>query len=126
MMSAESLYPRTSGETIDPGQMRQRIGVYANVIADDHGERTETPTVRAGLSAVPAMVEYESARERERAGRAESAVTIKISVRSGYTIPPEDLILWKSLYWTVLSAPVSIDAKRRFLRFIAVRTDVGV
>jgi len=119
-------YANKNAETIDPGQMRDRIGVYENVITNDHGERTETPTVRTGLSAVPALVEYESARERERAGRAVSAVTIKIAVRAGYTIEPSDFILWDSVYWTILADQIPTDARRRFFRFIAVRTDIGV
>jgi len=119
-------YATRSRELVDPGRMRDRIGVYANVLTHDHGERTETPTVRAGLLAVPALVEYESAHERLRAGRAVSAVTIKISVRAGYAIGPEDLVLWDSGYWSVLSDPVPIDVRERFLRFVAVKTDALV
>ena len=113
-------YPSRARQTIDPGQMRDRIGIYEIVVTHDHGERTTYPRVRAGLRAVPAVVEYETAAEAIRAGRPDLKTGIKISLRDGYTIDPADVILWDEYFWEVRNEPIPIDTIERFVMLRAV------
>jgi head-tail adaptor len=116
---------RYNERMFDAGQLRHRIGVYSVTVTNTKGERTETPALRTGLSAVPAMVEYESSAEQVRAGRTQSRTSIRVTTRAGYTIEPTDLVLWSGVYWQVVSDPITVDLRGRFVQFSATWTDAN-
>ena len=118
-------YKPTQQESVDAGALRDRIAVYESVVTTTKGERTVTPTLRSGHSSVPAVVVVETASERVRAGRIESPSTIRVTVRTGWTIAATDTVTWNGVRYTVVEAPAPIDTRRLWYRFIAARTDAN-
>lgn len=106
-----------------PGDLRERIEHQVGTRTVTHGVESLAWADVAGEDSVPAAIRYESSHERFRAGRQEADVSIVVTVRAEIAITPASRIVWESAAWQVVGYPTYIDPRRRYLRFVAVRTD---
>jgi len=106
---------------IRSSDLRERVTLESNTPTYTKGERTNNWTT--DQANIPADIRYETEHERVRAGRNEADQSVRVRIRNNWTVTPEKRISWNGDYWMVNGFPKSPDKKRRFLDFIAIRTD---
>lgn len=111
-------------KTLTAGDLRERIALYEFTAAEADGFTTYTTTALTAYTAVHANIRQETEGERIRAGRTEARQTVVVTVRKEIPITPELAFTWlDGALWNVLTYPAAVDHRRRFQRFVAVRTD---
>jgi head-tail adaptor len=111
---------------ITGGDLRERFQLEADSnfgLYTSGQENTPDWNAVANYESVAAMIRPENEFERIRAGRTEAHESLKITTRSEIPITPKNRIVWDSTNYQVVTTPVTIDFRRRFQRFIVVRTD---
>lgn len=108
------------------GDLREVFALQAPSRVFTRGEEDVTWVDVDECSDVRGAIEYESESERVRAGRNEGRESIKIMTRKGLPATPEHRIVWRSEAFQIVGFPRFIDARRLWIKFTAIRTDIAV